>query len=56
MTYISWEMSLRWLASVKDDPKILPFKFGQNQANNRHIPEMDKCCLDNGHCDSWNLL
>ena len=54
---------LPWhLASVKDGPRNLRLKFGQNRISNRwDIPNMDKCCqdrycMDKCQCDNWNLF
>ena len=50
------------LAFVKDCPKNLSLKFGQNRASNSwDIADMDKCsqdkcCQDKCQSDSWNLL
>ena len=59
------QMSPWQLSSVKDCPRNLLLKFGQNQVSNSwDIPDMDKCCqdkcckdkccLDKCYCDSWN--
>ena len=59
---LSGQMSPRQLASVKDGPRDLPLKFGQNRVSNSgYIPDMDKCpldkcCLDKYRGDSCNLL
>ena len=56
------KMSLWQSASLKDGPRILPLKFGQNWVSNSwDIPDMDKCCQDNCcedkcYCDSWNMF
>ena len=55
-------MSPWQLAFVKEGPRNLPLKFGQNLISIRwDIPDMDKsrhdkCCLDECHSDSLNLL
>ena len=47
------QMSPWQLASVKDGPMNLSFKFGQNQVSNSwDIPYMDKCCLNKYHRDN----
>ena len=59
---VTVQMSLWWLASVKDSPKNLPFKFSWNWVKNSwDIPDIDicrqdKCCLDKCHRDGWDLL
>ena len=52
---------LAWqLAFVKDGPRNLLLKFGQNQVSNSwDIPDMDKCRQDKSYLDkcrhdSWN--
>ena len=48
------------LESVKDGPRNLLLKFGQNLVSNSwDIPDMekccqDKCCRDKCYCDSWS--
>ena len=51
------QMSSWQLESVKDGPKNLPLKFGQNRASNSwDIADMDKCPQDKCCGDSCNLL
>ena len=47
-TYVAWPISSWWLASVKDGPRNLPLKLGQNLfSKSWDIPNMDKCCQEN---------
>ena len=75
-TYVAWtnvtltflghmlpgQMSHWHLLCVKDGPRNLPLKFGQNRVSNSwDITDMDKCCkdiccMDKCHLDGWYLL
>ena len=59
---LPWQMSLWELASVKEGPRNLHLKFGQNRVSiSWNIPDMDKCLQDKYWQDkcrhySWNLF